>query len=154
MSELGADDFSIRAASILDLPGICAVERASFATDAYPSFLLEKLILDPQTVFIILADQAERIIGYCVAKTDSTFSHLISVAVLPEHRRRGAASRMLNELLSASSQRGIQEVGLEVRTDNLPAIRLYRSFGFRDVNVTPNYYSDGSAALGMRKIVS
>lgn len=137
----------------MDLAGICAVENASFSRDAYPSFLLEKLVLDPQAIFVVLADKAGRIIGYCVSKVNSTLSHLISVAVLPDHRRCGAASRMLKELLAASNQRGLQEVSLEVRTDNVPAIRLYRRFGFADVGVTPNYYSDGSAALRMRKIV-
>ena len=152
VSNIRPEDFSIRAASVMDLAEIYAVETASFAKDAYPSSLLEKLVLDPQAIFIVLVNKAE-IIGYCVSKRNNTSSHLISAAVLPDHRRRGAASRMLKELLAASYQRGIREVLLEVRTDNVPAIRLYRRFGFNDIDVTPSYYSDGSAALRMRKIM-
>ena len=147
------DDLSIRTASVTDLAGISTVENASFARDAYPTFLLEKLVLDPQATFLVLADKAQRIIGYCVSRMDSTHSHLISVAVLPDHRRCGAASKMLKELLATSVQRGIREISLEVRTDNVSAIQLYRRFGFTDLGVTPNYYSDGSPALKMRKIV-
>jgi len=146
------EDFSIRAASVMDLAEIYVVETASFTKDAYPSSLLKKLVLDPQAIFIVLVNKAE-IVGYCVSKRNNTSSHLISAAVLPDHRRRGAASRMLKELLAASYQRGIREMFLEVRTDNVRAIRLYRRFGFTDIGVTPSYYSDGSAALRMRKIM-
>jgi [ribosomal protein S18]-alanine N-acetyltransferase len=31
---------------------------------------------------------------------------------------------------------------LEVRRSNEPAIHLYRSFGFEDVRVRPQYYAD------------
>lgn len=147
------DSFRTRLANASDLPGICAVERRSFQEDVYPSFLLEKLILDRQAMFYVLTDELGGIIGYCVAKVEGSYSHLISLAVLPERRRLGGAIQMLSELFAVTKRFGIREVRLEVRTGNTPAIRLYRRFGFRDESVLEHYYSDGSTALSMRMLI-
>jgi len=147
------DRFKVRAAEISDLPSICEVERASFVNDAYPSFLLEKLILCCNSVFFVLTDLERRIIGYCVSKNERTRSHLISLAVLPACRGSGVASLLVKQLLVTLRKCAIKEIRLEVRTDNDPAIQLYRRLGFTKVSVIQSYYSDGSAAYQMRKIL-
>jgi len=145
--------FRIRVANSSDLPGVCAVERRSFEDDVYPPFLLERLISDPRAMFYVLTDELGGIIGYCVAKVEGSYSHLISLAVLPERRRLGGAIQMLSELFSVTKGLGILEVRLEVRTGNDPAIQLYRRFGFRDAGVLEDYYSDGSPAISMRMVI-
>lgn len=148
-----SDCFKVRAAKISDLPSIYEVERASFLNDAYPSFLLEKLILCCNSVFFVLINQEERIVGYCVSKSEQTKSHLISLAVLPAYRGSGIVSLLVTELLVTLRKRAIEEVRLEVRTDNHPAIQLYQRLGFTKGSVIQGYYSDGSAAYQMRKIL-
>lgn len=147
------DFFRVRVANDSDIPGICAVERRSFQEDVYPSFLFEKLILDRQAMFYVLTDELGGVVGYCVAKLEGSYSHLISLAVLPERRRLGGAIQMLSELFAVTKRFGIRELRLEVRTSNDPAIRLYRRFGFKDEGVLDGYYSDGSAALSMRMVI-
>ena len=144
---------SIRSANISDLSGICEVERTSFARDPYPSSLLKKLILDSQSVSLVVIDQSGKITGYCISDNEGTRSHLISLAVLPNHRRMGVASRLLKELMIILRNRGIKEVRLEVRSDNDPAIELYRRSGFADEMMIRGYYSDASTALSMRMIL-
>jgi ribosomal protein S18 acetylase RimI-like enzyme len=48
---------------------------------------------------------------------------------------------------------GIEEIWLELKLDNKQALGLYTKLGFRKVALVPNYYSDGSDALRMRKIL-
>ena len=43
------------------------------------------------------------------------------------------------------------DVFLEVKRTNFPAINLYLSFGFEEINIRKKYYSDGEDALEMVK---
>jgi len=153
MSVIVLDRFKVRGAKISDLPSICEVERVSFVDDAYPSFLFEKLILGGNSVFFVLTDQEGRIVGYCVSKNERTRSHLISLALLPAYRGSGIASLLVKELLITLRKSAIKEVSLEVRTDNDPAIQLYQRLGFTKGSRIEGYYSDGSAAYQIRKIL-
>ncbi len=56
-----------------------------------------------------------------------------NVAVAPEHRGRGIGRSLMLAGLSEIAQRGGSWALLQVRTDNLPARRLYQSLGFTDV---------------------
>ena len=47
----------------------------------------------------------------------------------------------------AMRHRGVEEVQLEVRAVNGPAIRLYARSGFQQVGKRAGYYADGTDAL-------
>lgn len=53
-----------------------------------------------------------------------------NVAVLPEYRGRGIAGRLVDAALAHLAEVGARCVLLQVRTDNAPAIALYRHRGF------------------------
>ena len=53
----------------------------------------------------------------------------LTIAVLPEHRGMGIGTQLLNQLLEAS-RNIFPAISLSVRSDNHPAIRLYRRAGF------------------------
>ncbi|WP_407665759.1 ribosomal protein S18-alanine N-acetyltransferase [Mycolicibacillus parakoreensis] len=72
-----------------------------------------------------------------------------TIGVDPAHRGRGIGRRLLDELLGFA---GDDVVFLEVRTDNEPAIALYRSVGFQTVGVRRRYYrASGADAYTMRR---
>ena len=76
-----------------------------------------------------------------------------NIAVLEKFRRRGIArallQKMLDELSSADS------VTLEVRKSNASAAALYHSFGFEQVGVRKNFYSQPTEdAILMTKIMN
>ena len=136
---------------MIDLQKICKIEDQSFSHDPYPSFLIERLLIDQESLFLVVTDRSEEIVGYLVSKVEGNFAHLISLAVLPTQRRSGAATRLLEELIVSLRQRKIHEIELEVRLDNKGAIKLYSQFGFSEQRIIPEYYSDGSTALLMRR---
>jgi len=73
---------------------------------------------------------------------------ILNLAVWPELRRRGVASRLL---FSVVGEPGMTWY-LEVRETNHAARSLYGKFGFREVGSRPSYYRDtGEAAVVMRK---
>ena len=143
----------VRAANHDDLTKICEIEDASFTRDPYPAFLIRRLLNDENSVFLVATCEEDEIIGYLVSKIEDRAAHLISLAVLPAQRRLGAAAQLLNELTDLLRQRSVREIKLEVRPDNRGAVELYVQFGFREESVIPQYYSDGSPALLMRKAI-
>ena len=72
-----------------------------------------------------------------------------TIGVDPAYQGRGIGRRLLDDLLNVAAG---AVVHLEVRTDNAPAIALYRSVGFADVGVRRRYYRiSGADAYTMRR---
>jgi ribosomal-protein-alanine N-acetyltransferase len=73
-----------------------------------------------------------------------------TIGVDPAYQRHGIGRAMMDRLL-AWTEPG-SAVFLEVRTDNEPAITLYRSLGFGTVGVRKRYYrASGADAYTMRR---
>ena len=107
----------------------------------------------------LVAECDGEVVGYIMCRIEKSFfrppkGHVISIAVLPEHRRKGIGTAMLKEALARMSERyGVSECYLEVRVSNTPAISLYENLGFRRTDTIPKYYGDGEDAYVMTKIL-
>jgi ribosomal protein S18 acetylase RimI-like enzyme len=78
---------------------------------------------------------------------------VLSVGVVPGARRRGTATRLMRTAEAFARERGCTTMRLEVSTQNLPAIVLYRHLGYRTDGVLYGYYSWGEDAYSMAKPV-
>lgn len=87
--------------------------------------------------------------GYMSMQVCCGEGDIMRVAVLPEFRRRGIAGALLKQCFSANK---LDAVFLDVRENNIPAIKLYESFGFEKIGARKNYYSNPTEnALMMKK---
>lgn len=136
-----------------DLASIYRIELLSFGSDAYPFSYLKLLSMVCRDFFIV-AELAGKVIGYAVARVEHRLGHMISIAVVPEHRRQGIASMLMRALLDALSKKGVQRVKLEVRESNVAAQNLYKKMGFRVSGKIERYYGDGETAILMAKELS
>ena len=75
--------------------------------------------------------------------------HVVSVAVLPEFRRRGIGRELVVSALKALELHGGEECFLEVRTANVEAVKLYKDMGFDTARTVSHYYHDGADAFLM-----
>jgi len=83
-----------------------------------------------------------------------------NVAVLPEYRGRGIAGRLVDTALAHVRSRGGRRVFLQVRSDNVTALSLYRRRGFRTYDTQselelPRHgwpVSIGSASRPLRRV--
>lgn len=73
-----------------------------------------------------------------------------TIGVDPTHQSRGIGRTLLDGLLVAADGLGAT-VYLEVRTDNAPALALYRSEGFEVVGRRRSYYASGADAYTMAR---
>jgi ribosomal-protein-alanine N-acetyltransferase len=73
-----------------------------------------------------------------------------TIGVAPHAQGHGVGRRLLAGLLARADALGAVTF-LEVRTDNVPALALYRSEGFEVVGTRRRYYASGADAYTMRR---
>lgn len=101
------------------------------------------------------------LIGYLAYFPNPTIGriNLLSVVVHPRYRSRGAAGMLVSSLLRAAREHAdtYYAVHLIVASNNDPALKLYRKFGFTGKSVMPDYFDwsgNGDHWMQMECIVS
>jgi ribosomal-protein-alanine N-acetyltransferase len=105
-----------------------------------------KAIRSPDTIAIV-ANIGKTMTGFAMMYFGDENAHLNLLAVEPAYRRRGFGCEMLKWLEESCAVAGILKVSLEVRANNLPAIRFYRSQGYETGERIARYYSGQEAAV-------
>ncbi|WP_440053933.1 GNAT family N-acetyltransferase/peptidase C39 family protein [Pseudoalteromonas sp. T1lg65] len=150
-----SESATLRTAILSDLQALIKVEQSCFNTDRLSSRSFKHWLQAQHALFIVATLQQE-IVGYglvwCLKGT--RLARLYSLAVLPSHRGRGIAQKLLNELEHLTQQRGRAYLRLEVSASNHGAIKLYKSMGYQVFGAYSDYYGDGSEALRMQKRVA
>ncbi|HKK71729.1 MAG TPA: ribosomal protein S18-alanine N-acetyltransferase [Candidatus Krumholzibacteria bacterium] len=134
-------DVETRPATRGDLEAILAVERASFPAPWSRDALAAELQGDPRRMPMV-AVHAGKVVGFALVWVIADEVHLVNLAVLPDHRRRGIAQQLLDAVLDTEAGRRAAIMTLEVRVGNDEAIAFYRRNGFVDVAFRPRYYPD------------
>ena len=140
------DRLTIRRLTYGDLPSVISIERRSFPTPwSLAMFVLE---LSKPSGICLAVENENGLIGYLVCARYDEVWHLMNVAVIPEHRRRGIATTLIERLFGEAGSGA--RYTLEVRVSNLAAIAMYEGFGFRSAGRRRRYYHDnGEDALIM-----
>lgn len=120
-SVLGAVARERRYLAFLEAPSLAETRR----------FVLGNLRKDvPQYVAL----DEDVVVGWCdvVPKPRETLRHsgVLGMGLAASHRGRGIGRALLQETIEAAAARGLTRIELVVRTDNGPAIRLYRRQAF------------------------
>jgi [ribosomal protein S18]-alanine N-acetyltransferase len=136
----------VRRLAYSDLPAAISIERRSFPTPwSLAMFVLE---LSKPSGICLAATGGGELLGYLVCSRYDRVWHLMNVAVAPERRRGGVATRLILRLLEEAGRE--LPFTLEVRVSNREAIAMYEGLGFRSSGVRPRYYQDnGEDALIM-----
>jgi len=136
----------VRRLAYSDLPSVVSIERRSFPSPwSLAMFVLE---LSKPSGICLAATDGDELLGYLVCSRYDRVWHLMNVAIAPEHRRRGIASRLIGQLIAETGC--ALPLTLEVRVSNRDAIAMYEKLGFRSAGVRPRYYQDnGEDALIM-----
>ena len=132
-----------------DIDAVAAMERELFDDAWSPEMFWNELAQGPSRTYLVAVDD-DTITGYAGLAAMPDEAYVQTIAVAPRHQREGLGATLLTALMDDAQRRGIPRVGLEVRTDNTPAIRLYERFGFAPIAVRKGYYQpSGADALVM-----
>jgi ribosomal-protein-alanine N-acetyltransferase len=133
-----------------EIDDVLAVEEASFM-NPWTREMYESELKNTGVSYLFLArtttgGEAEKVgpvdevAAFCSFWLVLDELHINNLAVLPAHRRKGAASALLSRVLREGRARGARRAALEVRESNDAARRLYERFGFRVAGVRRFYY--------------
>jgi ribosomal-protein-alanine N-acetyltransferase len=103
----------------------------------------------PFGLYLVLEEEGELVAQIGVRYLADEL-HVTTLAVRPEHRRRGYARALLEAALGAFPE--ARRVHLEVRPSNVPARSLYEALGFVTTGRRRRYYGDEDALLMTRRL--
>ena len=92
----------------------------------------------------LLALAADAPVGFVLFRVAADEAEILTLAVLPEARRRGHARRLMAEAVATVRAHGARRLLLEVATTNRAATDLYRALGFSSVGSRRGYYATGA----------
>lgn len=98
--------------------------------------------LNNETSLFLVAKEENEVIGYIGMSIVIDEGYIFNVAVRKNHRNKGVATALINELVTYGKKNNFSFITLEVRESNLPAISLYSKFGFIKAGERKNYYSN------------
>ena len=140
--------------SVVHINSVCLPENYTdyFFIDLHQRF--------PET--FIVAEENGEVVGYIMCRVELGLSnfgfsgvikkgHVVSVAVLPQYRRKGIGQALIAEAMDGMRVYNAKQCFLEVRVTNTPAIDLYKKLGFQVTRTIHGYYADGENAYVMSR---
>lgn len=121
-----------------DIEEIMLIEQCSFPAPWSAKAFLNELQNKFARYFVLL-DQG-KVVGYAGMWLFARESHVTTIAVHPNYRNQGYGRMLMNFLIEFSRGEDVDTMILEVRTSNIPAIKLYSSLGFKKIGIRKNYY--------------
>lgn len=134
----------------LDLARAAALHGEAFAAVGERGWTRQEIaeLLATPGVTGLLLQAGDQDVGFALYRIVADEAELLTIAVRPTLRCRGAGRRLLAAVVAHAQEAGATSLFLEVAVDNHAAHHLYETAGFQVVGVRAAYYrrSDGGAA--------
>lgn len=139
----------LRAIVKSDALSIAAIER-----ECFPLPWTEKEIAEvcARADFCgIVAEANGKVVGYLLGLSLFENAEVLRIAVTKDYRRKKLGGAILDRFFQCAQARGAEQVFLEVRESNAPALGLYKTRGFVQGRVREKYYENGESGVEMSK---
>ena len=100
-----------------------------------------------QPQFTLANDLNSYLGGYLLATIIDDEAEILSIGVKPDRQRQGVGKWLLRRFFDYGASRNMARVVLEVAEDNVPALGLYRDFGFAEFGRRKDYYKHGNQKI-------
>lgn len=154
------DTFKQRKFTTDDLGAVTHINQVCLPENYTDFFFIDLARRFPET--FIVAEEDGEVVGYIMCRIEAGLSnfglggltkkgHVVSVAVMPEYRRRGIGEALVTKAIEGMRIYGAKQCYLEVRVTNEEAIGLYKKLGLEVTRTIRGYYADGEAAYVMSR---
>ena len=117
------------------------IDRLNF-TEPWPAKSFSYELSTNYSICLVAVDDCDVVLGEIVVWVIVDEAHVATIAVHPDHQKKGIASTLLAEALIQAMDRGASASLLEVRPSNTAALKLYQRFGYETVGIRKEYYQD------------
>lgn len=143
---------NIRPMTEEDVEAVFLLESACFP-DPWSRKSIRSTLREDRSCMLV-AEENGLVCGYLNSTYLFEELNLNRIAVSPDFRRRHVGASLLGTLVDFCTAHGLTRLMLEVREGNLPARRLYESFGFISLGERKNFYQNPpEAGVIMEKIL-
>ncbi len=123
-----------------DASGISVLEEQIFPDPWSYRDIQDTICTEGSMCFTAVDDG--KVAAYVIGRLIPPEGEIYRIAVAPERRQRGIGYRLLDYAVKTSRGKGLERLFLEVRSHNIPAIKLYTAYGFTRIGVRKSYYRD------------
>lgn len=146
----------LRQAGLADLDALCAVEKESFDPLHYPLTTRRQFryLLSKGNCEIWVAVRQDKICGMVVLffRKNTYVGRLYSIVVHPDFQGGLIGKALFEASEAVIKAKGLKGMVLEIRGDNARHLVRYQKLGYVAVDILPDYYPDGMAAIKLRKL--
>ena len=124
-------------------------ENLSFGGEGLPVSIEQAVRQEKTSVHLAAFKDGEIIGDGSLTGLPRRMSHRaeLGLSVKKAYWNQGVGSALMRRLIQYAEENGIELLSLEVRSDNIRAVRLYESFGFQRIGTSPAYFKiDGRYA--------
>lgn len=117
--------------------------------DDFWSYNILKQELENDKSKYFVAKQENEIVGFAGVMLIIDEVNIMNIVVRKNKRKLGIGSLLLNEIIRFSKIHSAASITLEVNEKNIPAIKLYEKYGFKQVGLRKKYYNNEDNAILM-----
>ena len=117
--------------------------------DNFWSYNILKQELENGKSKYFVAKQENEIVGFAGILLIIDQVNIMNIVVIKDKRNFGIGSLLLEEIIRYSKIHNATSITLEVNEKNIPAIKLYKKYGFKQVGLRRKYYNNEDNAILM-----
>lgn len=128
---------------------LSSLHRAAFAAldeKGWSASTIEDLYNHEGVSFFVVA-KGDVLKAFAIVRVAADEAELLTIVTSPAVQNEGLAIAVLNKITIALKRGRIDRLFLEVRSDNAPALGLYKKAGFQSMGVRKNYYKTTAGAI-------
>lgn len=114
--------------------------EAEIFSPAWSDRMIEET-LSSEYNHILVATEDDQVAGYIMYSAPCEDADILRVAVRCRYRRQNIGRKLMDKMENLCREKSVENIFLEVRASNLPAISLYQKCGYEEIAVRKNYYS-------------
>ena len=115
--------------------------------DDFWNYSILKDELSNANSYYLVAKSDDEILGFAGIKYVLNDADIMNIVVKKSKRKSGIGSLLLKNIIELCKKLNVSTLFLEVNEKNLPAISLYKKFGFEEVGFRKNYYKENNAIV-------